>query len=106
MSFIFFIPLTIIALYESTFDTRKNGWVENWFRGDDEGAEDTPENRNPAVDDANCRGMEISKVPFEELIKVFPNTTQVRLSPSLALSDGRRLTLLFSLRISQVRQPF
>ncbi|KXN86125.1 Calcium channel YVC1 [Leucoagaricus sp. SymC.cos] len=79
MSFIFFIPLTVIALYESTFSSefgRKNGWMNNWFRGDDEGAEDSVENRNPTVDDVNCRGMEISKVPFEELVKVFPNTTQ------------------------------
>ncbi|KAJ3572869.1 hypothetical protein NP233_g2814 [Leucocoprinus birnbaumii] len=79
MSFIFFIPLTVIALYESTFTSdfgNKNRWVESWFRGDDEGAEDAVENRNPTVDDMNCRGMEISKVPFEELVKVFPNTTQ------------------------------
>jgi hypothetical protein len=81
MSFIFLIPLTAITLYESTFSSdfgRKNVWVDRWFRGEDEGAEDTPENRNPTVDDVNCRGMEISRVPFEELIKVFPNTTQVR----------------------------
>lgn len=77
MSFIFLIPLTIIALYESTLGTGRNAWVENWFRGDDEGAEDTPANRNPTVDDPSCSGMDISKVPFEELIKVFPNTTQV-----------------------------
>jgi len=76
MSFIFFIPLTIIALYESTLSSGRNAWVENWFHGDDEGAQDSPANRNPTVDDPGCRGMEISKVPFEELIKVFPNTTQ------------------------------
>lgn len=91
MSFIFFIPLTAIALYESTFSSdfgRKNGWIDSWFRGDDEGAEDTVENRNPVVDDENCRGMEISKVPFEELIKVFPNTAQVRTSFSLFVNEG------------------
>lgn len=51
--------------------------MENWFRGNDEGSEDTPENRDPSVDDPRCHGLEISKVPFEELIKVFPNTAQV-----------------------------
>ncbi|KAF9443331.1 calcium activated cation channel [Macrolepiota fuliginosa MF-IS2] len=76
MSFIFFIPLTLIALYESTFDPAKHTWVDNWWRGDDEGEEDSPQNRDPAVDDAGCRGMEICKVQFEELIKEFPNTTQ------------------------------
>ncbi|EKM79852.1 hypothetical protein AGABI1DRAFT_57071 [Agaricus bisporus var. burnettii JB137-S8] len=77
MSFIFFIPLTIIALYESTSSSfSKNRWTENWFRGDDEAAEDTPESRNPIVDDPSCPGMEISKETFEKLVTVFPNTTQ------------------------------
>lgn len=51
--------------------------MENWFRGNDEGSEDSPENRDPIVDDPTCEGLEISKVPFSELIKVFPNTAQV-----------------------------
>ncbi|KAH6915117.1 calcium activated cation channel [Coprinopsis sp. MPI-PUGE-AT-0042] len=76
MGFLFFIPLTFIAIYESTFDTRKHKWMNNWFRGDDEGAEDYPETRNPQVNDDAVPGQEISKVPFEELIKVFPQTTQ------------------------------
>jgi len=77
MGFIFFVPLTLIALYESLFDRRKHTWMENWFRGNDEGEEDTPANRNPTVeDDPRCPGMQISKVPFEELVKVFPNTSQ------------------------------
>jgi hypothetical protein len=77
MGLIFFIPLTSIAFYESTFDTRKHTWMESWFRGKDEGPEDSPENRDPIVDDPTCEGLEISKVPFSELIQVFPNTTQV-----------------------------
>ncbi|KAF8165552.1 calcium activated cation channel [Crassisporium funariophilum] len=76
MGFIFFIPLTCIALYESTFDRNKHSWMDTWFRGNDEGEEDSPANRDPEVDDPNCEGMEISKVPFSELIKVFPNTAQ------------------------------
>jgi len=77
MSLIFFIPLTFIAFYESTFDVRKHAWMENWFRGNDEGSADSPENRDPVVDDPTCEGLKISKVPFSELIKVFPNTAQV-----------------------------
>ncbi|KAF8969434.1 calcium activated cation channel [Flammula alnicola] len=76
MGTIFFIPLVMVAFYESTFDTQKHTWMESWFRGNDEGEEDLPANRNPVVDDPNCEGLEISKVPFEELIKVFPNTSQ------------------------------
>ncbi|KAJ3544692.1 hypothetical protein NMY22_g2688 [Coprinellus aureogranulatus] len=76
MSVIFCVPLMVIAVFESLrWNRRKpNSWLNSWFRGDDEGADDSPANRNPTVDDPNCRGMEISKVPFEELIKVFPNT--------------------------------
>ena len=35
------------------------------------------ENRDPTVDDPNCRGWVISKVSFEELVRVFP-TAQVK----------------------------
>lgn len=78
MDIIFFIPLVLIALFESTFDRRKHTWMESWFRGNDEGVEDTPEYRDPVADDPRCAGLEISKVPFCELIKVFPNTSVVR----------------------------
>lgn len=77
MSVIFIVPLLFIALYESTFDKRKHTWMENWFRGNDEGERDTPAHRDPVVDDPRCPGQEISKVPFEELIKVFPDTSVV-----------------------------
>lgn len=75
MSVIFIIPLTCIALYESTRDSNKGHWVDNWFRGDNEGSQDSPSNRDPVVDDEN--GLQISKVPFSELIRVFPVVTQV-----------------------------
>ncbi|PPQ64620.1 hypothetical protein CVT24_008357 [Panaeolus cyanescens] len=76
MSIVFFVPLCIIALCESTFDSRRHVWMESWFRGDNEGEQDSPASRNPIVDDPTCQGLEISRVPFEELIKVFPNTGQ------------------------------
>jgi len=77
MGILFFIPLSVIAFYESMFDTRKHTWMNNWFRGNDEGEADSPTNRNPIVDDPQCHGLVISRVPFEELIQVFPNTAQV-----------------------------
>ena len=52
--------------------------MTKWLSGDDQGEEDYPETRNPEVNEAG--GLRITKVPFEELIKVFPNTQQVRLS--------------------------
>ena len=77
MGFLFFIPLTVIAFYESTSDRRTYVWMESWFSGDYEAPQDSPENRNPVVNDPDCEGLAISKVPFEELIKAFPKMDQV-----------------------------
>lgn len=77
MGTIFFIPLVLIALFESAFNKQEHTWMENWFRGNDEGEQDSPTARNPVVEDPNCPGLEISKVSFEELVKVFPNVAQV-----------------------------
>jgi len=76
MTVIFFIPLSVVALYESRIDPDKHSWLKNWLRGDDEGDADVPVNRDPVVDDPACDGLQISRVPFEELIKVFPNTQE------------------------------
>ena len=80
MSVIFFIPLSIIAFYESAFKS-KDFWMRNWLRGMDEGDPDAPEYRDPEVDaDAGRDGAEgliITRVKFSELITVFPNTGQV-----------------------------
>jgi hypothetical protein len=78
MGILFFIPLTLIAFYESTFDTQKHTWMRHWLRGNDEGEQDYPETRDPGVDDDECQGKKISSVPFEDLIKRFPDTQQVR----------------------------
>lgn len=76
MRAVFFLPLTIIALYESTLQTDKQRWMKEWLHSNDEGADDYPESRDPDVDDSD-NPLKISKVPFTELIKVFPNTAQV-----------------------------
>jgi len=76
MTTIFIIPLSIIALFEASQEAKKRTWIENWIMGDDDTELDSPEIRNPEVDDPACRDMQISRVPFEELIKVFPNASQ------------------------------
>jgi hypothetical protein len=78
MGVFFFIPLTFIAFYEST-SKRKYVWMENLFRSDDEAPQDCFENRDPEINDPNCEGLVISKVPFEELVKAFPKIDQVEL---------------------------
>jgi hypothetical protein len=78
MGIIFFIPLTMIAFYESVIDTSHSVWMKRWLSGNDEGEEDRPEDRDPAVDEGtDSLGRIISKVPFDRLVKAFPNTNQV-----------------------------
>ncbi|KAJ7639099.1 hypothetical protein FB45DRAFT_904700 [Roridomyces roridus] len=72
MGFVFFIPLVTIAFYEAVADTDKHMWVRRWLSFD-EAPEDRPEDRDPEVQE---EGRVISKVPFEELVKKFPNTNQ------------------------------
>ncbi|KAK7061976.1 hypothetical protein R3P38DRAFT_682340 [Favolaschia claudopus] len=78
MGVVFFIPLSMIAFYESVLrgSEDKHRWVKRWLSGDDEGHDDAPEHRDPEVDEREGNGRIISKVPFEELIKAFPNTNQ------------------------------
>ncbi|KAJ7930058.1 hypothetical protein B0H13DRAFT_1963066 [Mycena leptocephala] len=74
MATVFFIPLTMIAFYESVFqnDLDKHAWMKRWLSGNDQGDDDKPEYRDPEVDEERV----ISKVKFEELVKAFPNTNQ------------------------------
>lgn len=72
MRVVFILPLTVIALYEST---RGRHWVTDWLRSDNEGDENYSQSRDPEAD-AEEDGRKISKVCFEDLIKAFPNTAQ------------------------------
>ncbi|KAF9076993.1 calcium activated cation channel [Rhodocollybia butyracea] len=91
MSVLFFIPLTLIALYEALVKHHHgHGWMTNWLRGENEGDDSYPETTDPEVDGADATaGRSISKVPFNELIKAFPNTAQS--SEALMLAEIRDL---------------
>ena len=79
MSVIFFFPLAFIAFFEAELDPSKNKWVKDLLSHPDEGSEDSPADQDPQVDGEDAdRGLVISKVPFKELISVFPDTTQVK----------------------------
>jgi hypothetical protein len=81
MGIIFFVPLTVIALFETSNMT--NSWI-NWLRSDEEVDTDNPVVLDPVVEGPDAdRGLEISKVPFDELVKRFPNTEQVSFSSFL-----------------------
>jgi hypothetical protein len=81
MGIIFFVPLTVIALFETSNMT--NSWI-NWLRSDEEVDTDNPVVLDPVVEGPDAdQGLEISKVPFDELVKRFPNTEQVSFSSFL-----------------------
>jgi len=88
MRVLFFVPLAGIALYESARGNEKHAWMKNWLRGNDEGDETYPDTRDPEGDEGDD-GLKISKVPFSELIKVFPNTAQS--SEALMASEIQQL---------------
>ena len=50
---------------------------------------DTPEYRDPDVDGEDAaRGLKISRVPFEELVRVFPDTTHVSGCARYLVTEG------------------
>lgn len=85
MSVLFFIPLACIAVFEAGSNSPEGGWVQNlWIHPDQGGAvgEEQPDVKDPEVDAADQgKGWKISKVPFDELVKMFPDTTHVSLHP-------------------------
>lgn len=79
MGIIFFVPLTLIALFETSNMTKS--WMIHWLRSDEDVDTDNPVVLDPVVEGPDAdQGFEISKVPFDELVKRFPNTEQVRFS--------------------------
>lgn len=75
MSVLFFIPMTIIALYES-FSPKKR-WLDDFINGPPLEDEDSDVARDPDVGGEDAQsGLVISRVPFSELIKTFPNTQE------------------------------
>ncbi|KAF9226676.1 hypothetical protein BS17DRAFT_800677 [Gyrodon lividus] len=75
MTIVFFVPLSVIALSEASYTQRS--WVMNWLHASDEIDGDNPAHIDPIVEGPEAeRGLQISKVPFSELVKRFPNTEQ------------------------------
>jgi hypothetical protein len=110
MSVVFFLPLSCIALYESTIQKSRNGWMKSWLlnrdQGDSEEASNRSECRDPEVDGNDAEhGLEISKVKFTELIKVFPDTHQSSEGTILKeIGDLRGLVEALAKRIEQLTE--
>lgn len=108
MSVVFFVPLACIALYESTNQRSRNNWMNNWLlnrdQGDSEEITDSPTSRDPKMDGLDEEhGLEISKVKFKELVKVFPDTYQSSEATILKeIADLRALVEALGKKIEQL----
>lgn len=68
--------MAVIALYETT--SPKNRWLDDLINGTVLDEEDSPAARDPDVDEEDARNnIVISRVPFSELVKAFPNIHEV-----------------------------
>jgi hypothetical protein len=81
MLVLFFVPVVFVSFFEAVIDPNRNVLLREWAHTSIV-SDDSPDAKNPKVtgEDAE-RGLVISKVPFSELIKEFPNTTMVGLLP-------------------------
>ncbi len=88
MTIVFFIPLAIIALWESVVEhgSLKKRYMQSWLAPLSDTEEDSEDVRNPKVypeddeelDNGNGHeGLQITRVRFEELTSVFPNAALV-----------------------------
>jgi len=78
MIILFWPIIGLIALFESHLDARKNKYMRSFFgMAQDDGEEDDPAVQNPSVSSEEDGDMEISRVPFDTLVKAFPNSYQV-----------------------------
>jgi hypothetical protein len=69
MSIIFFIPLSLIALFETQIAHARSERVRMYFAGAPPDEEGDPKIENPESDDPNG---EICSMTFDELVKAFP----------------------------------
>jgi len=75
MTIVFFIPLSAITFLEASW--MQKSWVIQWLNGEDEIDLENPTIIDPVVEGPEAEhGLQISKVPFNELVRKFPNTTQ------------------------------
>jgi len=90
MTIIFFIPLVCIALWESQVVHNRGGMLHEYFNEPITEDDDDPKIQNPDSDDA---GGQISKVDFDTLVRVFPNTTVTESTVILREIDRMRKNL-------------
>ena len=76
MSLVFALPITIIALFESQIAHSRSRMLRTYFSAPDPEDEDDPKIENPSTEGEG----EISRVKFDEIVKVFPKWVSLALA--------------------------
>ena len=74
MSSVFFVPLILIAFFESQISHSRSQRLRLYFSGPPSEEEGDPKIEDPSSEEGEG---EISKVKFEDLVKVFPEYVEV-----------------------------
>ncbi|KAG8218558.1 hypothetical protein J3R82DRAFT_4199 [Butyriboletus roseoflavus] len=103
MTILFFVPLSAIGFLEASSTQRS--WVMHWLNAEDEIDLENFTVTDPIVDGPEAEhGLQISKVPFNELVRKLPNTAQSTEATILKeLSDIQESLHILSERIRQLR---
>ncbi|KAH0839846.1 hypothetical protein J3R83DRAFT_796 [Lanmaoa asiatica] len=103
MTIVFFIPLSAIAFSEAS--SMQRSWAMHWLNAEDEIDIENPTIIDPVVEGPEAEhGLQISKVPFNELVRKLPNTAQSTEATILKeLSDIQESLHVLSERIHQLR---
>jgi len=72
MMVLFFIPLIVVALFETTLDINSNKYMRHWVGTSESVDVDDKTVRDPQI---GGNGPKISKVSFDEIVKAFPDVT-------------------------------
>jgi len=78
MLVLLFPALLFIHVFERYIDTPHNRFMRSFFPSDDDGSEDDPDTQDPISSAEEVPGMQISRVKFEDIVKVFPDPLSVR----------------------------
>jgi hypothetical protein len=78
MVVLLFPALLFIQVFERYIDTSHHRFMRSFFPSEEDGSEEDPAIQNPVPSPDEVPGMEISRVKFEDIVKVFPDPMSVR----------------------------
>jgi len=78
MLVLLFPALLFVHVFERYIDTPHNKFMRSFFPSEEDGSEGDPEIQDPIPGVEEVPGMQISRVKFQDIVKVFPDPMSVR----------------------------